>query len=98
MGDPSGPIEENGGQNGGGDTEPSSLGMGPPSPLTGSYLLIILGEPHSAEHKDIILQRLVKGKCIILLFRFRKTLLFSSIYFFDENFISKYLISITSLL
>lgn len=33
----------------------------PPSPLTGSYLLIILGEPHSLEHKDIILQRLLKG-------------------------------------
>lgn len=33
----------------------------PPSPLTGSYLLIILGEPHSSEHKDIILQRLLKG-------------------------------------
>lgn len=33
----------------------------PPSPLTGCYLLIILGEPHSPEHKDIILQRLLKG-------------------------------------
>lgn len=33
----------------------------PPSPLTGCYLLIILGEPHSREHKDIILQRLLKG-------------------------------------
>lgn len=33
----------------------------PPSPLTGCYLLIILGEPHSLEHKDIILQRLLKG-------------------------------------
>lgn len=33
----------------------------PPSPLTGCYLLIILGEPHSQEHKDIILQRLLKG-------------------------------------
>lgn len=65
MGDPSGPIEENGGQNG--DTEPSSLvGMGPPSPLTGCYLLIIVGEPHSAEHKDIILQRLVKGESRLL--------------------------------
>lgn len=66
MGDPSGGpiIEENGGQNGD-NTEPSSLvGMGPPSPLTGCYLLIIVGEPHSAEHKDIILQRLVKGKSI----------------------------------
>lgn len=33
----------------------------PPSPLTGCYLLIIVGEPHSQEHKDVILQRLVKG-------------------------------------
>lgn len=44
---------------------PSSLvgGMvGPPSPLTGCYLLIILGEPHSEEHKDNILQHLLKGK------------------------------------
>lgn len=32
------------------------------SPLTGCYLLIILGEPHSQQHKDIILQRLLKGK------------------------------------
>ncbi|TMW51318.1 hypothetical protein DOY81_003597 [Sarcophaga bullata] len=43
---------------------PSSLvgGMvGPPSPLTGCYLLIILGEPHSEEHKDNILQHLLKG-------------------------------------
>lgn len=62
MGDPSGPIEENGGQNGDTDGPSSLVGMGPPSPLTGCYLLIILGEPHSAEHKDIILQRLVKGK------------------------------------
>lgn len=31
------------------------------SPLTGCYLLIILGEPHSQQHKDIILQRLLKG-------------------------------------
>lgn len=38
---------------------PSSYG--PPSPLTGCYLLIVLGEPHSLEHKDIILQRLSKG-------------------------------------
>lgn len=45
---------------------PSSMvgGMvGPPSPLTGCYLLIILGEPHSEEHKDNILQHLLKGKC-----------------------------------
>lgn len=38
----------------------------PPSPLTGCYLLIILGEPHSQEHKDIILQRLLKGNFPII--------------------------------
>lgn len=40
----------------------------PPSPLTGCYLLIILGEPHSLEHKDIILQRLIKGNCSSFIF------------------------------
>lgn len=35
--------------------------VGPPSPLTGCYLMIILAEPHSDHHKDIIIQRLVKG-------------------------------------
>lgn len=66
MGDPSGPnVEENGGLNGDNgemDGPSSIIGVGPPSPLTGCYLLIILGEPHSDEHKDIILQKLVKGK------------------------------------
>jgi hypothetical protein len=33
----------------------------PPSPLTGCYLLIVVGEPHCNEHKDIILQRVAKG-------------------------------------
>ncbi|XP_050293739.1 microtubule-associated protein futsch [Anthonomus grandis grandis] len=33
----------------------------PPSPLTGCYLLVVIGEPHSAEHKDIILQKIAKG-------------------------------------
>lgn len=45
---------------------PSSYG--PPSPLTGCYLLIVLGEPHSHEHKDIILQRLLKGNKIHIYF------------------------------
>ncbi|XP_059621104.1 microtubule-associated protein futsch [Phlebotomus argentipes] len=40
---------------------PSMVGIGPPSPLTGCYLLIVIGEPYSQEHKDIIIQRLVKG-------------------------------------
>jgi hypothetical protein len=40
-----------------------NLAAGPPSPLTGCYLLIVIGEPYSPEHKDIILQKLLKGKC-----------------------------------
>ena len=32
------------------------------SPLSGGYLLIILAEPHSQEHKQILLQRLAKGR------------------------------------
>lgn len=35
--------------------------VGPPSPLTGCYLMIILAEPYSEHHKDILIQRLVKG-------------------------------------
>lgn len=46
----------------------------PPSPLTGCYLLIILGEPHSSDHKDIILQRLLKGN-----FPLKMTSLFGNI-------------------
>lgn len=45
-----------------GDGPSSLVGFGPPSPLTGCYLLIIVGEPHSDGHKDIILQRLLKGE------------------------------------
>lgn len=40
----------------------SEGGPPPPSPLTGCYLLIVIGEPHSKEHKDIILQRVAKGE------------------------------------
>lgn len=40
-------------------------GPPPPSPLTGCYLLIVVGEPHTQEHKDIILQRVAKGKCLV---------------------------------
>lgn len=39
-----------------------SASVPPPSPLTGCYLLAVIGEPHTQEHKEIILQRLVKGK------------------------------------
>lgn len=45
----------------------SMTGVGPPSPLTGCYLLIVIGEPHTSEHKDTILQRLVKGMCHVLI-------------------------------
>ncbi|CRL05611.1 CLUMA_CG018175, isoform A [Clunio marinus] len=38
-----------------------NLAVGPPSPLTGCYLLIVIGEPYSIDHKDIILQKLLKG-------------------------------------
>lgn len=40
-----------------------SASVPPPSPLTGCYLLAVIGEPHTQEHKEIILQRLVKGEC-----------------------------------
>lgn len=32
------------------------------SPLSGGYLLIVLGEPTSEQHKQVLLQRLAKGK------------------------------------
>lgn len=50
--------------------EPSTIAYEPPSPLTGCYILIILGEPHSQEHKDIILQRLLKGNFSLFLSQF----------------------------
>lgn len=44
------------------DSKTSTTGIvGPPSPLTGCYLMIILAEPYSEHHKDILIQRLVKG-------------------------------------
>lgn len=39
-----------------------TLDKGALSPLTGSYLLIVLGEPHSEEDREIIIKRLTKGK------------------------------------
>ena len=36
-----------------------------PSPLSGCYLLIVIGEPHSPEHKEIILQRIAKGRTTV---------------------------------
>lgn len=49
-----------------------------PSPLTGCYLLIVVGEPHSKEHKDIILRRIAKGErpfIILLNARLQKSIL-----------------------
>lgn len=37
----------------------------PPSPLSGCYLLVVLPEPHTAQHKDLVLNRLAKGEYII---------------------------------
>lgn len=45
-----------------GVSEGDKGGPPPPSPLTGCYLLIVIGEPHSNQHKDIILQRVAKGE------------------------------------
>jgi len=33
----------------------------PPSPLSGGYLLVIVGEPHCVEHKEVILHRIAQG-------------------------------------
>jgi hypothetical protein len=38
-----------------------TLDKGALSPLTGSYLLIVLAEPHSEEDREIIIKRLIKG-------------------------------------
>jgi hypothetical protein len=43
-----------------------NLAVGPPSPLTGCYLLIVIGEPYSLDHKDIIVQKLLKGKLTLI--------------------------------
>lgn len=38
--------------------------VGPPSPLTGCYLLIIIGEPHSEEARRVIIEQLKQGTSI----------------------------------
>lgn len=38
-----------------------TLDKGALSPLTGSYLLIVLAEPHSEDDREIIIKRLTKG-------------------------------------
>jgi hypothetical protein len=34
------------------------------SPLSGGYLLIVLSEPHSEQHKQVLLEHLAKGQFI----------------------------------
>ena len=41
---------------------PQARGEGALSPLSGSYLLIVVAEPKTAQHKDVILNRISKGK------------------------------------
>lgn len=42
----------------------------PPSPLSGCYLLVVLPEPHTTQHKDLILNRLAKGEHSFTVFSF----------------------------
>lgn len=43
---------------------PQARGEGALSPLSGSYLLIVVAEPHVDQHKDTILSRISKGKSL----------------------------------
>lgn len=63
-----------------------SASVPPPSPLTGCYLLAVIGEPHTHEHKEIILQRLVKGQFLPPYFvynhlRVRRRRVFNFVFF-----------------
>lgn len=42
----------------------------PPSPLSGSYLIVVLPEPRTARDKDLILNRLAKGETLFVIFNF----------------------------
>lgn len=57
-----------------------SASVPPPSPLTGCYLLAVVGEPHTHEHKEIILQRLVKGNYLHVTVTAVRKFTFSSFY------------------
>lgn len=48
-------------------------GRPPPSPLSGGYLLIVVGEPQVEVHKAVILQKLAKGKSSITFFTIMRT-------------------------
>lgn len=43
---------------------PQVRGEGALSPLSGSYLLIVVAEPKTDQHKDVILNRISKGKFV----------------------------------
>lgn len=45
---------------------PQARGEGALSPLSGSYLLIVVAEPHVEQHKDTILSRISKGKFLLV--------------------------------
>ena len=63
------PVGDGGGGGGSGNDKNTNVGTPstlhhqhpPPSPLSGCYLLVVLPEPHTAQHKDLILSRLAKG-------------------------------------
>ena len=42
----------------------TARGEGALSPLSGSYLLIVVSEPQTDQHKDIILSKVAKGKIL----------------------------------
>lgn len=44
---------------------PQARGEGALSPLSGSYLLIVVAEPKTEQHKDVILNRISKGKFVL---------------------------------
>ncbi|XP_046626020.1 microtubule-associated protein futsch [Neodiprion virginianus] len=50
-----------GGDQSAGTTQTGAQIHPPPSPLSGCYLLVVLPEPHTAQHKDLIINRLAKG-------------------------------------
>lgn len=63
-----GVSSDTGGGDGGDGSTRGGNGPPAPSPLTGCYLLIVVGEPHSKEHADIILQRISKGERPLTMF------------------------------
>lgn len=63
-----------------------NLAVGPPSPLTGCYLLIVIGDPYSHEHKDLILQKLLKGTCPLIFYYLIIIKCFSCFFYNSRKF------------